>query len=989
MKTKRLWVTTIASLFLLLTFMSSCKDENVEVIGDCPIIISTNPANLATNVPQDQIITATFNMGMNPQSFTQATFIVESGAKKKVESDKSIKAQEDPKDGALAKSKDRVLAKSIEIVPVTGTVSYSGVVATFTPSSPLSENTTYNCRILASVKDPMGNALPLDYVWSFSTGAIIVPTVISTDPVDLAINVALDKTISATFSVAMDPATITSSTFTLMDGVTPVPGVLNYSGTTLTFNPTDDFLVDKTYTATITTGVESEAGTPLAANYVWTFSTGSAVVPTVISTDPENLAINVALDKTLSASFSVTMDPATITTSTFTLMDGTNPIAGVVNATGTSATFNPTNNLELGKTYTATITTGVEDEAGTPLAANYVWTFTTGDAVAPTVISTDPVNLATNVPLDKTLSANFSVAMDPTTITTSTFTLMDGINPIAGVVSYTGTTATFNPTNDLEVSKTYTATITTGAENEEGIPLAANYVWTFTTGDAVPPTVTSTDPTDLATNVPLDKTLSANFSVAMDPTTITTSTFTLMDGINPIAGVVNYSGTTATFNPTNNLELGKTYTATITTGAEDEAGSPLAANYVWTFSTEDAVPPEVITTDPVDLAIDVALDKMISANFSIAMDPTTITSLTFTLMDGVNPIAGTVNYSGTTATFTPSNDLPGGVTLTATITTGAESEAGTPLADDYVWTFTTQFSLEVIAVNGTVLINPDQLGYNDGDIVILTATADDGYTFDSWSGDATGTDNPLSVTMDANKVITANFTENPPLGPGAVDLGSAGDFAILAKTGISTINTTDITGHIGVSPATSTAITGFSLTLDASGEFATSIYVDGNVYAADYAVPTPSYISTAISDQEAAFTAAMGLTTDVIVDEGAGDISGMTLAPGLYKWGTGLLITNQGVTLSGGPKDTWVFQIADDFTVANDATIVLAGGALAKNIFWITSTQALIGSNVEFYGNILAQTLISLTAGTTVTGRLLSQSAVTLDASIVTKPANK
>jgi hypothetical protein len=161
------------------------------------------------------------------------------------------------------------------------------------------------------------------------------------------------------------------------------------------------------------------------------------------------------------------------------------------------------------------------------------------------------------------------------------------------------------------------------------------------------------------------------------------------------------------------------------------------------------------------------------------------------------------------------------------------------------------------------------------------------------------------------------------------------------------------------------------------------------VYASDYAAPTPTYISTAISDQETAFTTAMGLTENVINELGAGNISGMTLAPGLYKWSTGLLITNQGVTLSGGPNDTWVFQIADDFTIQNNASIILTGGAQAKNIFWITSTQALLGSNAVFHGNLLAQTLISLTSGTTVYGRLLSQTAVTLDQSIVTKPAGK
>ncbi|MDZ7776154.1 MAG: ice-binding family protein [Bacteroidales bacterium] len=474
----------------------------------------------------------------------------------------------------------------------------------------------------------------------------------------------------------------------------------------------------------------------------------------------------------------------------------------------------------------------------------------------------------------------------------------------------------------------------------------------------------------------------------MDPATITTSTFTLMDGTTSLAGNVNYSGTTATFNPTNNLELDKVYTATITTGATNEDGTALASNYIWTFSTGASVAPMVILTDPEDLAIDVHADKTISATFNVAMDPSTINSSTFILMDGNNPVVGNVNYSGNDATFNPDADLLPGKTYTATITTGAENEAGTALAEDYVWSFTTQYALTVIAENGTVDIDPNQSGYNSGAIVILTASPNSGFEFYSWSGDASGNDNPLSVIMDENKVITAAFTEDAPQGPGEIDLGLAGDFAILTKTGIDRIGTVLVTGHIGVTPIDHTAITGFSEIMDPSGEFSTSEYVVGNIYAADYAPPTPAYLTTAMSDQENAHTTAMGLTTDVIVDLGAGDISGMTLAPGLYKFNTGLLISNVGVTLSGGPNDTWVFQIEDDFSIQDAAKITLANGAQAKNIFWVTKKQALLGSTVEFHGNIIASTLISLNSGTTVQGRLLCQTAATLISSEVTKPIN-
>ena len=298
------------------------------------------------------------------------------------------------------------------------------------------------------------------------------------------------------------------------------------------------------------------------------------------------------------------------------------------------------------------------------------------------------------------------------------------------------------------------------------------------------------------------------------------------------------------------------------------------------------------------------------------------------------------------------------------------------------------FTLNTIAVNGKVVKNPDQLNYTNGASVILTATPNSGFIFSSWSGDANGSVSPVTIIMNSNKSVTANFIASPILGPGLVDLGSAMDFTTLTKTGISTTGTTSITGNIGVSPAEASSITGFGLIMDASGQFSTSPgIVTGKIYGPSYAAPTPVKMTTAVADMETAFTAANGLTVPApIVDLYTGDISGKTLTAGLYKWSTQVMISNAGVTLSGGPNDTWVFQIAQNLTVNNSAIISLIGGAQAKNIFWVVAGQANLGTNVDFSGNILCKTLISLNTGAKVTGKLLAQSAVTLNASTVIEP---
>jgi hypothetical protein len=217
-----------------------------------------------------------------------------------------------------------------------------------------------------------------------------------------------------------------------------------------------------------------------------------------------------------------------------------------------------------------------------------------------------------------------------------------------------------------------------------------------------------------------------------------------------------------------------------------------------------------------------------------------------------------------------------------------------------------------------------------------------------------------------------------------VDLGTSGNFVVLAKSGISTTSGSTVVGDIGVSPMSATAITGFGLIMDPSGTFSTSSLVTGKVYAADYTNPTPTYLTTAIGDMSTAYTDAAGRAAGV-TELGAGDIGGMTITPDVYKWSSGVTIPAD-VTLLGGEDDVWIFQIAGNLDISSSRQVILSGGAQARNIFWQVAGQTTLETTSQFKGIILSQTAIVISTGAKLDGRALAQTAVTLDGVSVLEP---
>jgi len=530
--------------------------------------------------------------------------------------------------------------------------------------------------------------------------------------------------------------------------------------------------------------------------------------------------------------------------------------------------------------------------------------------------------------------------MTPATVTAAgTFTVAkvsDGL-PIAGTVTYVaaGSTATFNPTSNLAADTLYTATISVAAKDLAGTPLAAPYTWTFRTGltlDVTAPFLVSTGVADGATDVPINRNSTATFSEPMDPATLASpaTNFTVVKtlGAVPVAGTVTYVGNTATFNPTSDLESNTEYTSTIGAGATDLAGNALVAGAranPWSWTTgagADIIAPTVTLTSPVDLATNVDLNKTVSATFSEEMTNTTITTATFTLAPTAAPaslVSGVVLYDPVTniATFKPDANLTASTSYTATITSGAQDLAGNALV--------------VPAVGGLPKPNP-------------------------WT-----------------------FTTGTGLALGAVNLGSASTFGIMATSAITNTGNSVINGDVSLDPGTS--MTGFPPGV-----------VNGAIHIND------AESAQARADLLVAYNYAKTLPPGTTINAGE-DLGALYPAgsggipPGTYTSGSTMSVETPLVLNAGGDADAvWVFQIGSSLTTTTpNGNVTLDGGAQAKNVFWVPTSDATIGVGTTFSGTIVAGRDTTGQTGAVINGRILTGAitagTIALDTNTVNVPA--
>jgi Ice-binding-like/Bacterial Ig-like domain len=532
-----------------------------------------------------------------------------------------------------------------------------------------------------------------------------------------------------------------------------------------------------------------------------------------------------------------------------------------------------------------------------------------------TVSSTDPANGEIGVFLNTKINATFSGAVDSSTITTSTFVVKQGTTVVQGTLAFTPVTAVFSPAANLLPNTIYTVTITTGVKNPAGSALASDYVWSFTTGttlDAAAPTVIDTINANGATGVPINTKVGATFSEAMNSATITTATFTLNQGTTPVQGAVSYSGLNAVFTPAINLLSGTVYTATITTGAKDLSGNALASNYVWSWTTGaglDTTQPKVITENPANLATGVAINSIVHATFDKSMDPLTITNLTFTLKNGAALVSGQVTYD----------------------------------ALSKIATFTPAINL----LSNTT----------------YTATVTTGAKDLTGNALASGlVPNPWTFTTNAGGIVA----------PGALPLGSASTYGIMATSAITNTGLTIINGDVSLDPGSS--ITGIPPGV-----------VNGTIHINDTAS------AQARADLLVAYNFAKNLPPGTTISAGA-DLGalkpGGILPPGTYTSGSTMLISTP-LTLNGSATDVWIFQIGSSLTTTAD--IILGPNVLAKNVFWVPTLDATVGVGSTFSGTIVSGRDVTAKTGATINGRILAGATlagtIALDTNTVNVPA--
>ncbi len=464
---------TAIALFLLIELFPGCKvgDSSINATSSStgsngttpssapPTVTNTTPLNGAIGFPVNRSITVTFSKPMRTSTLTTSTFTLSGPSS-----------------------------------AVTGSVLPSGSTAVFTPAADLAPNATYTATIAAGVTDLAGNPMASNYSWSFTTAAVpdaTPPTVNNTAPANSATDVAINSAVTVAFSEAINPATIAQTTFFVTGPSGTVSGTITPGSFSASFRPGTNLASTTAYTATVTTGIADLSNNTLAADYVWNFTTGTTADttgPQWLLCTPGNGSTNNPIDTSYVLCFDDLLDPASVTSSTFSFRYGSypgTPVSGAIFVTANCATFKPSSNLQYNSYYFMDSPPGITDLAGNPTttfqSAFYTGPSTISDSTPPTVTQVRPEPNETGASLGP-LYVVFSEAIYPPSLNALTFIVTGPSGTVNGTVVMSGrNNAIFIPASPLSRNTIYTATLTSGITDLVGHSLTSVYSWSFTT----------------------------------------------------------------------------------------------------------------------------------------------------------------------------------------------------------------------------------------------------------------------------------------------------------------------------------------------------------------------------------------------------------------------------------------------------------------------------------------------------------------------------
>jgi len=946
---KLLFTFVIASV----VFITGCKKDNYEAkVNECPKVVSTIPLDKAINVPLNQVISATFNVKMDPATITGASFTIQQGA---------------------------TIIASTKSAMVEPTVSYAGLTASLIPATPLSPFTLYTGRVTKSAKDLLGQALQIDHVWTFTTIPLLT---LSSLPIAGGTTLGggtIDQGAITTITATPNPgyaflnwtengaAVSTTSTyqFTMAGNRTLVANFTAQYAVTLLWLPLAG--------GTTTGGGTFNAGTSVTITAVpsvgYTFTNwtdaGIAVSPLKEYTFP------LTISRILVANFAINMYLLKIT-----------PIpasGGTVAEVPNQITFSHGTNVQL---------------TATP-APDYTFVSWSGDATG----TANPLNVLMDA--DKDITANFKINTYTLTVNSAHGTVLkvpdqttyNHGTPVVLTVTtvdegykFTGWTGSDTGTlNSLNITMTSPKTITANYIARYNVAVSSSPsgggtttgAGTFNSGASV--TVTAVANADYTFT---------NWTEIGTPLSITTPVYTF--NINgPRTLVANYTANvssylvTALINPAT-LSNKPTGGGTFNSGASVTVTAVANPDYTFTNWTDETGTP-VSTSSSYTFPMP-AKDRTLVANYTQVVVGQFLVTLS-----SIPPEGGTTSGGGT---FSPEASVTVTAVANADYTfTNWTDETGTPVSTSSSYTFPMPAKDRTLVANYTQVVVgqflvtlssiPPEGGttsgggtFSSGTSVTVTATANNDYTFVNWTdkdnGTQVSTSSSYTFPMPAKDItLVANYTQVVS-GPLAIDLGCAAPFAILAGSTITSTGPSIITGDVGLSPGT--ALEGFP---------------PGTI------IGNPEITTTTAAAAKLCLTAAFndGQSRSLNAISLPGQLGGLTLAPGLYSNSSTSGISGTGangiLTLDAGgnANAVWIFQMGSTLKTDPATSIVLAGDAQAKNIFWIVGSSATLGTTSVFYGNILAQESITLNTGAVLYGRALTQTAaVTVDASTVTKP---